>query len=159
MTIDLPRETALKILYEISEKGAYSNISLNKHLEAGRFTETDRAFVTELVYGAVKWRLKIDWVISRFSNIKLKKISPWILNILRLGTYQLLYMDRVPESAACNESAKLAKKYGHAGTAGLVGRRSGWRCARLLLLRSEPGLRRTTRWSGIPRVWFGQANL
>lgn len=118
--VDLPRETALKILYEISEKGAYSNIALNKYLEAGRLTDTDRAFVTELVYGTVKWRLKLDWVISRFSKIKLKKISPWILNILRLGAYQLLYMDRVPESAACNESAKLAKKYGHQASTGFV---------------------------------------
>ena len=120
MTVDLPRDTALKILYDISEKGAYSNIALNRHLEAERLGDTDRGFITELVYGTVKWRLKIDWIISRFSNIKLKKISPWILNILRAGTYQLLFMDKVPESAACNESAKLAKKYGHQASTGFV---------------------------------------
>lgn len=120
MTVDLPRETALKILYDINEKGAYSNIALNKYLEASRFRETDRAFVTEIVYGTVKWRLTIDWVIGQFSNIKLKKISPWILNILRMGTYQLLYMDKVPESAACNESARLSKKYGHQASTGFV---------------------------------------
>ena len=120
MTVDLPRDTALKILYDISEKGAYSNIALNRHLEAERLGDTDRGFITELVYGTVKWRLKIDWIISQFSNIKLKKISPWILNILRAGTYQLLYMDKVPESAACNESAKLAKKYGHQASTGFV---------------------------------------
>ncbi len=120
MTVDFPRETALKILYEINEKGAYSNIALNKHLEAARFGDTDRGFITELVYGTVKWRLTIDWTLSRFSSIKLKKISPWILNILREGTYQLLYMDKVPESAACNESAKLARKYGHQASTGFV---------------------------------------
>lgn len=120
MTMDFPRDTVLKILYEINEKGAYSNIALNRHLEACQFRETDRAFITGIVYGVVKWRLTIDWVISQFSNIKLKKISPWILNILRMGTYQLLYMDRVPESAACNESAKLAKKYGHQASTGFV---------------------------------------
>ena len=118
--VDFPRETALKILYEISEKGAFSNIALNKFLEASGFKETDRAFVTELVYGTVKWRLKIDWIIRQFSSIRLKKISPWILNILRLGAYQLLYMDKVPESAACNESAELAKKYGHKASTGFV---------------------------------------
>ncbi len=120
MTVDFPRETALKILYEINEKGAYSNLALNKQLEAGGLGETDRGFVTELVYGTVKWRLTIDWIICQFSSIKLKKISPWILNILRAGTYQLLYMDRIPESAACNESAKLAKKYGHQASTGFV---------------------------------------
>ena len=120
MTVDLPRDTALKILYEINEKGAYSNIALDRHLEAGRLGETDRGFITGLVYGTVKWRLTIDWVISQFSNIKLKKISPWILNILRVGTYQLLYMDKVPESAACNESARLAGKYGHQASTGFV---------------------------------------
>ncbi len=120
MTVDIPRETALKILYEINEKGAYSNISLNKHLEENRLKPVDRAFVTEMVYGTEKWLLTIDWIIGSFSSVKLKKISPWILNIMRLGTYQLLYMDKVPVSAACNESVKLARKYGHSGTVGFV---------------------------------------
>lgn len=113
MTVDVARETALKILYEINEKGAYSNISINKYLEANDLREIDRSFITDLVYGTVKWRLAIDWAIKQFSSIKLKKVSPWILNILRLGAYQIMYADRIPESAACNESVKLARKYGH----------------------------------------------
>lgn len=120
MAIDIPREVALKVLYDINENGAYTNISLNKHLESYELRELDRAFITDLVYGTVKWRLKIDWIIQQFSSIKLKKISPWIINILRLGVYQLLYTSKIPESAACNESVNLSKKYGHASSRGFV---------------------------------------
>lgn len=120
MAIDLPREIALKTIYEINEKGAYSNIALSKQLESNTLKDVDRAFVTDLVYGTIKWKLTIDYIISKFSSTKLKKISPWILNLLRLGVYQILYMDRIPESAACNESVKLSKKYGHAASSGFV---------------------------------------
>jgi len=120
MSVDLAREIALKILYEVNEKGAYSNIALNRHLESKALKSIDRAFITELVYGTIKWKLSVDWIIQQFSNIKLKKISPWVMNILRLGVYQILYTDRIPESAVCNESVKLAKRYGHAASGGYV---------------------------------------
>lgn len=120
INIDIPRETAVKILYDIDKNGAYSNISLGKHLDNGKLKDIDRAFITELVYGILKWKLTIDFIISRFSKIKLKKISPWILNILRTGVYQIIFTDKVPVSAACNESVKLAKKYGHAASSKYV---------------------------------------
>lgn len=120
MKIDPARETALKILYDINENGAYSNISLDRHMEEAGLKDLDKAFITEMVYGTIKWRLTIDWVISSYSTIKLKKISPWILNILRLGIYQLLYMNKIPVSAACNESVILARRYGHKASGGYV---------------------------------------
>jgi len=120
LSIDLVRETALKILYDINEKGAYTNISVNKYLSDAELRNVDRNFVTELVYGTVRWKLTIDWIIGQFSNIKLEKLSPWILNIMRLGVYQLLFTDKVPQSAACNESVKLSKKYGHSASSGYV---------------------------------------
>lgn len=120
MGIDSAREAALKILYEVNEKGAYSNIALNKHFASREFGDLDRAFITELVYGVVKWKLRLDKTIEACSNIKLKKLSPWIINILRLGAYQLLYMSKVPASAACNESVRLAGRYGHKASAGFV---------------------------------------
>jgi 16S rRNA (cytosine967-C5)-methyltransferase len=120
LAVDLARETALKILFEINEKGAYSNISINKYLGQNNLRDIDRGFVTELVYGTVKWKLALDWAIQQFSSIKFKKISPWILNILRIGIYQLLYMNRVPVQAACNESVKLAKRYGHYASVSFV---------------------------------------
>jgi 16S rRNA (cytosine967-C5)-methyltransferase len=120
MKVDLSREIALKILYEIHEKGAYSNIELNKQLGNERLSQLDKGFITEIVYGTEKWILKIDWLISRFSKIKLKKISPWILNIMRLSIYQILFMDKIPVSAAVNEGVKLARKYGHKSSAGFA---------------------------------------
>lgn len=120
MAIDQARETALKILYDINQNNAYSNLSINKYLESGNLTEIDRAFVTDLVYGTVKWLLQIDYVIGSFSSLKLKKLSPWILNILRLGAYQLLHTDKIPVSAACNTSVDLAKRYGHQASSRFV---------------------------------------
>lgn len=120
MAIDAARETALKILYDINEKGAYSNIALNKYLEGNNLTDVDKAFITDLVYGTVKWKLTLDWIIGQFSSVKLKKISPWVLNILRMGIYQLLYTDKVPESAAVNESVNLSKRYGHSASSRFV---------------------------------------
>lgn len=120
MELDNAREAALKILYEINENGAYSNIALNKYFTAVELRHIDRAFVTELVYGTVKWKLTLDRVIASYSSIRMEKLSPWILNILRLGAYQLLNMTKVPQSAACNESVKLAGRYGHKASAGFV---------------------------------------
>ena len=120
MSVDPAREIALKTLYDINDKGAYSNIALNRHLESADLRDVDRAFITDLVYGTVKWRLALDHVIAQFSSVRLGKISPWILNVLRLGVYQLLHTDRIPVSAACNESVNLSKKYGHAASAGFV---------------------------------------
>lgn len=120
MVVDLPREIALKILFEVNEKEAYSNISLNKHIEAHDLKKVEKAFITELVYGTIQWQLTIDYIIQKFSSVKIKKISPWILNIMRLGVYQIMYLDKVPESAACNESVSLSKKYGHSASSRFV---------------------------------------
>lgn len=120
MKVDLPRETALKILYEVNKSGAYSNIALSKKLEDNKLSNLDKAFITELVYGTLKWKLSIDYIIERFSSVKIKKLSPWILNILRLGVYQLIYMSKIPESAACNESVNLARRYGHSASSRYV---------------------------------------
>lgn len=120
MPIDIARETALKALNEINQNGAYSNIALSKHLENKSLRDMDRGLATELVYGTVKWKLTIDYIIERFSSVGLKKISPWIMDILRLGIYQLLFTDRIPPSAACNQCVELAKRYGHRASAGYV---------------------------------------
>ncbi len=70
----------------------------------------DRAFITELVYGVLRQRGLLDWIIEKFTKKPIKKSSPLIRNILRLGTYQLLFLDKVPISAAVNESVRLAKE-------------------------------------------------
>lgn len=114
------RETALLILYEIYQNGAYSNMALKNALASSEYSSQDKAFITNLVYGTVKRRITLDYVISQFSKIKLKKMSAYILNILRMGIYQIMFTDKIPESAAVNESVKLARRYGHSASAGFV---------------------------------------
>lgn len=109
------REVALNILVEIDEKGAYSNIALNK-IGREKLSKLDENFVRELVYGVLENKLYLEWVIKKISKIKLKKIEPIILEILRIGVYQIVLMDKIPDSAAVNESVKLAKKYSHSGS-------------------------------------------
>ena len=118
--MDKAREAALSVVNEVWDKGAYANVALDRCLHRAALSEIDRRFTTELVYGAVKAGETIDWMLRRFVKRPLKKMPPVICNILRLGIYQLFFMDKVPASAACNESVELAKKYGHAGTVGLV---------------------------------------
>lgn len=114
------RQLAVRVLYEIDKNGAYTGIELKKQLSSSELSPVDKAFATELVYGVVKNRTRIDYIISKYSKQKLKKISEWILNILRIGVYQLIFLDKVPQSAAVNESVKLAKRYGHAASSGFV---------------------------------------
>ena len=87
-------------------------------LASSDFSREDTAFIKELVFGTVKYKITLDHVIRKFSSLRLKKISPYILNILRLSAYQMLFMDKIPKSAAVNEGVKLAKKYGHSASSG-----------------------------------------
>ncbi|MBE7044874.1 MAG: 16S rRNA (cytosine(967)-C(5))-methyltransferase RsmB [Ruminococcaceae bacterium] len=115
------RVLAMQTLYQIEYEGAYANLAV-KHCLAQNpgLSSVDRAFFTGLVYGVVRYRLTLDYLITRYSRIKLKKISKYILMILRLGIYQLLYLDKIPDSAAVNESVRMAKRYGHSASAGYV---------------------------------------
>lgn len=112
------RDIAYNILYEINNNKAYSNIIINK--KVNKLDKKDDSFIRELVYGVIENKIYLDYIISKFSKIKLKKISPVIKEILRLGIYQIIFLDKVPDSAACNESVKLTKKYSHKGTYGFV---------------------------------------
>ena len=114
------REAVLKGLYRIDTEEAYTNQVLKEILDSAAVLPVDRGFVTELLTGVVRNRLRLDYVIEQFSKIKLKKLSPWVHQVLRMGIYQILFMDRVPDSAACNESVKLARRYSHGGAQGYV---------------------------------------
>lgn len=105
-----PRETALLALYEIEYGGAYSNMAVKDAL-TGLEDSRDKGLVTQLVYGVVRRKLTLDYIISKYSTVKLKKLSKYVLLILRMGVYQLYFTDKIPESAAVNESVRLAKKY------------------------------------------------
>lgn len=120
--VDKTREIALKTLYKIDKDGAYSNIELNEEIRQNRqnLTEKDIGLISEITYGVTTWRLTLDEIIKKYSKIRLKKISPWILNILRMGIYQIIYLDKIPKSAAVNESVNLAKRYGHSSSSNFV---------------------------------------
>lgn len=120
--IDKAREISLKILYKIDKDNAYSNILLNDSINKNKdiLNKKDIGFISEIVYGVTTWRLTLDEIIKRHSKIRLKKISPWILNILRMSIYQIIFLDKVPKSAAVNEGVNLAKKYGNKGSVGFT---------------------------------------
>ena len=120
--VDKARELALKILYKIEKEDSYSNIILNEMIKENKtkLNEKDIGLISEIVYGTTSWKLTIDEIIKKHSNIKLKKISLWILNILRMGIYQIVFLDKIPKSAAVNESVNLAKRYGHKSSSNFV---------------------------------------
>ena len=120
--VDKTREIALKVLYKIEEEKAYSNIILNKYISDNKsiLDQKDIGLLSEIVYGVTTWKLTLDYIIQKYSKIKLKKISPWIINILRMGIYQIIFLDKIPKSAAVNESEKKKKRYGHKASSSFV---------------------------------------
>ena len=110
------REAALLALLQVWQEGAYTAISLNRVLRQAKLEEQDRRFTTELVNGSVKAKGTLDFVLSQMMDRPLSKLEPVIYGILHLGLYQIFYLDRIPDSAACNESVNLAKKFSHKGT-------------------------------------------
>jgi len=114
MKIDIAREMSVKILQHMEEKKSYSNIILDEYLNKNRdkLKYNDINLISEIVYGTICWKITIDAIIEKYSKIPLKKISKWILNILRIGIYQIIFLDKIPKSAAVNESVNLSKKYG-----------------------------------------------
>lgn len=115
------REIAFDILMEILERSGYSHIILRQALNKYQYLDKpERAFISRITEGTVEYLLQIDYVIDSFSNTKVKKMKPVIRTILRMSVYQLLYMDRVPDSAVCNEAVKLAVKRKFTGLKGFV---------------------------------------
>ena len=115
------RDIVLDILMDIETNNTFSNIALNKALKKNQFIEKNkRAFITRLSEGVVETRIKLDYIINQFSKLKANRLKPMIRCIIRMGVYQLIFMDSVPDSAACNEAVKLAKKHGLAGLSGYV---------------------------------------
>ncbi len=111
MNVETPRDLALRVLNDLSREPAFSASSLdNLFRSRPQLEERDRAFISQLVQGSVRWRARLDWTVRQISDSPLKKISPPVLNILRLALYQILFLDRVPESAAVNEAVKQTKK-------------------------------------------------
>ncbi|MED9970972.1 MAG: 16S rRNA (cytosine(967)-C(5))-methyltransferase RsmB [Ruminococcus sp.] len=115
-----PRNIALQVLLKIENDKAYSNIALNNAVRESGIGGVDSAFVSALVYGVLERQITLDYIIKQHSKIPLRKIETKTKLILRMGIYQLVYMDRVPDSAAVNESVNLAKKHRLNKSAGFI---------------------------------------
>ena len=107
------RELILEILLEVTERGQYSHLVIRSVLEKYQYLDKrERAFLTRVAEGTIQRQIELDYILDQFSKVKVRKMKPVIRAILRMGVYQLKYMDSVPASAACNEAVKLAKKKG-----------------------------------------------
>ena len=96
MKTDFARELAIKILYKIEEDSGYSNLVLDEYLQKERqkLNEKDIGLISEIVYGTVTWKLTIDMILQKHSNIKINKISKWVKIILQTGIYQIVFLDK-----------------------------------------------------------------
>ena len=104
------RGLALASLVSLEKDGRYANLEVDARLKAESLNPADRALYTRLVYGVTERRLTLDWIIAQFSSRKPEELDPDVRGALRLGLYQLLYMDRIPEHAAVDESVRLVSK-------------------------------------------------
>lgn len=115
------RELVLGILMEVTSENSYSHLVLRGVLEKYQYLDKkERAFITRVSEGTIQRMIELDYILNQFSKVKVNKMKPVIRNILRMGVYQLKYMDAVPASAACNEAVKLAKKKGFGSLSGFV---------------------------------------
>ena len=114
------RKIALDIIEKILERDVFLNPALSDLTGEGKMTAEESAFVRRLVYGVVERRIELDHIIDCFSKVKTARMKPTMRCILRMGVYQIIYMDSVPDHAAINESVKLAKKRGFSGLSGFV---------------------------------------
>lgn len=115
------RELIVEILLEILEKEKYSHLVIRDVLQKYDYLDSrDKAFVKRVADGCVEWKIKIDYIINQFSKVKVERQKPLIRTILRMSVYQLMFMDSIPDSAVCNEAAKLCKKRGFQNLCGFV---------------------------------------
>jgi 16S rRNA (cytosine967-C5)-methyltransferase len=116
-----PRAAALTVLKQLGNRNTTLDHILDTIAPAiDKLSRRDRALFNQLVYGVLRWRLRLDAVIDTHANRPLKKIAPTVLNILRLGLFQILFMDRIPSSAAVNASVNLVRTQRASSAAGFV---------------------------------------
>src|SRR4030042_4921652 len=105
-----PRDLALQAPNRLSRKAALSDHILDDRFRSSPdLDDRDRAFISHLFLGVLRWRLRLDWIIEQNLDFPLRKIDSSVLNILRLAVYQVFFMSKVPESAAVDEAVKQVK--------------------------------------------------
>jgi len=111
---------ALRVLERVQRAGAYADIALNHALARSGLSAPDRAFAMDLVHGTLRWRGRIDYLLRRILDRDLDKLEPLVATALRLGAYQLIFSERVPATAAVDESVRCVRAAGVERSTGLV---------------------------------------
>lgn len=116
------REISLRSLVEFEVRNGPCDSIIDKEItrHRARVRPVEIALATEIYYGVIRRLNTIDWILSGILDRPLGSLTPWIRNVLRTGVYQIVYLDRIPARAAVSEAVKLAKKFGHPGTAALT---------------------------------------
>lgn len=115
-----PRQIAYQALLKIEKDAAFSNLALDAVLSKSQLDTRDKSFVSNLFYGVIERKITIDYNLSLYLTKPIKKLKSDVLTIMRMGAYQILFMDKVPDSAAVNESIKLAKSGSASYSSGLI---------------------------------------
>lgn len=114
------RDAALSALLLMEQNNGYSNLVLDKTLETASLSPRDAALASTLFYGVLERKLTLDWLISHALNDPKRKLDPTVQMALRLGTYQIFYLDRIPDSAAVNETVDAVKRTKKRALSGFV---------------------------------------
>ena len=104
------REIAYKILLDVEKNKNYSNMSINKHFKDVKLSNQDRGLATEIVYGVIENKYYIDYMIDKLSKVKTNKMEIYVKTLLRMGIYQIIFLNSISDYAAVNETVNLAKK-------------------------------------------------
>lgn len=115
------RDTVLTMLLDVEKKNTFSSQALSSALRKNQFeSKESRSFVTRVFEGTIERKITLDYYLNECSKTKVNKCKPLIRCLLRLTAYQILYMEKVPDSAAINEAVKVAKKHGFGSLSGFV---------------------------------------
>ena len=114
------RLLAVRVLERVERLRSYADLALNHALAQSNLPSADRALATEIVYGTLRWRGRIDWLLEHAVDRKLEDLEPIVVTALRAGVYQIAFMDRVPESAAVDESVRCVRALHVERATGLV---------------------------------------
>lgn len=114
------REISVDIVNKVLTNNSYSNIILNKELKRYNLSDKDKALVTEIVYGTIKYKYTLDKILGTFVKKGIKSLDAYVANILRVSIYQIRFLDKIPSFAAVNEGVELAKKKKSIGASKLV---------------------------------------
>jgi 16S rRNA (cytosine967-C5)-methyltransferase len=114
------RKQAVDILVRVELDKAYADILLDQVLQAGNISDKDRSLLTEIVYGTLRWRGRIDFHLKQLTRRSFDETDPFIKNLLRITLYQIRFLDRVPDYAALNEAVNLAKMHAGSRVSGFV---------------------------------------